>query len=166
MTCMSSSIKGLTDLHDMALLSISFEIGLNPIIRGLSENTPRIWYASLFETPRGIQPLRANLKISNGICNRHSSPSLRREAATCGSSFLEAAMTSGRPAYRTQNIHGPSQFFFILPPIRRGLGGHACKDLQVKSHRGRRLLTFSVRVVKCWKMLPPTIVKTPQIFPH
>ncbi len=79
---MPSSIKGLTDLHDMTLLPRVFEFGLHPILRGLSASTPRIWYTNLYEKPPGrYQPLKANLKVNNGIGNWHSSPSLRREAA-------------------------------------------------------------------------------------
>ncbi len=92
--------------HGKEILLRSFEIGFQPIIWGLSAPTPRIWYVSPFAKPRGRDlPFRANSKISYKVGNWHSSPSLRRETAAVGPSFLAAVTTTGRPDYRIQDIH-------------------------------------------------------------
>ncbi len=47
---------------------------------------------------------------------------------------------------------------FFLPPARSGLRGHPYKVLEGASHRRKRGSAFSVRVVKYWNKLPPSVV--------
>ncbi len=107
------------DLHDKALLPKSLEIGFHPFVRGLSASAPRIWDASLFAKPRcRYQPPRPNSDIRYKVSNWRVSPPLRRETAVTGHSFLAAAMTSGWPNYRFQDIQGPFGYWseFVFPP--------------------------------------------------
>ncbi len=53
--------------------------------------------------------------------------------------------------------------FFFLPPTWRGLRGHPFKVLEGASHRRRRLSAFSVRVVKYWNRLLPSVVTAPSL---
>ncbi len=62
----------------------------------LTISAPRIWYVSPFAKPHGRdQPFRTNSTISYKVVNWHSSPPLRRETASIGSSFLHGSCGCG-----------------------------------------------------------------------
>ncbi len=52
---------------------------------------------------------------------------------------------------------------FFLPPAHRGLRRYPFKVLQGASHRRRRGLAFSVRVVKHWNKLPASVIRAPSV---
>ncbi len=54
------------------------------------------------------------------------------------------------------------KFFFCLP-LHVVLRGHPYKVLQVKSHLQRKLVAFSVGVLKYWNKLPAVVVKVPSV---
>ncbi len=52
---------------------------------------------------------------------------------------------------------------FFLPSARCGLRRHPYVVFQGASHRRRRGLAFSVRVVKYWKKLPISVITAPSV---
>ncbi len=130
----------MTDLHEKALLLVSFKIGFPTIIRGTNVPTSWIWYANLFAKPPGrCQPCGRNSKIGYKVVNCWLSPPRRREPAAAGPPILAAVTTSGRPDNRIQSIHGPigcrSEIFFPHS-ARRGLKGTPAMYSKVRNNAG------------------------------